>query len=881
MAGINTAIQIDDRMSPVLSSITNAMNLMYSSFTAAQNAASVGIDAAGMEATRQAIVHASAAATAYQKQLERLSQTPAPSPPPAPTWQSPTAPEVFMNTGAERFAQEMQSANAMAQQLYQSQLRISQQAGRMDIVPPGMMNDMASISNRMQDLQNRVQELNNIPVELRTAHTNNEIEAIRQRLSQAAEAQADLSNALSRMDVSAANAAYQRLNSVVNSTRQDIRNNTNAQNQFNSSIQTGQGMADGLKNRIKQFVGMYLSVHGVKMAIQFIGDTTSLQNVQNEAETKLQTIMQQRMGASPQMVQGIKDLTSAQQQLGVVGDEVQLSGAQQLATFLSTDGALSALIPAMNNLAVQQNGVNVSAQDMVNIGNMMGKVMQGQVGALTRVGVTFTKAQEKALKYGNEQERAAVLAQVITDNVGNMNAVMANTPQGQLQQIANTWEDIKEVVGAKLYPAVMQFFSIINANMPTAQTAVIGLAGVLSHLITAFGSVVNIAVAAAGVIRDNWWWLAPVIAGVTAAVIIYKGALLAFNIVQGISNTLKTVAQIRAAAHAAALAGETAATFSATVAQYGFNAALLACPLTWVVIAIIAVIVAIAAIVMWIYRWVQSVGGLRIAWLICVNAMLTFIGKLILGFMYGWMELQNGIDNIAYGFASFKAGVLNVLGNLRAQGLMILQDFINGAIDMVNQLINTVNAITGAGISTITWTAEFGSKAVIEEAENRKQRQNDLANMKSQNDAAAKERLWNQMRMQGEMDAAKAERDAEISRLQRENAAAKAEKNEAMYGGEAAGGVGDYLASTAGNTGNTAANTAAMADAMDIIDEDLKYMRDAAEQEIINRFTLAELKLDISNNNTLTKKADFDDFGRMMNDTLAEFLASAAEGGHF
>lgn len=373
MAGINTAIQLDDRMSPVLSSITNAMNLMYSSFTTAQNIASAGIDAAGMEATRQAIVNASAAVTAYQQQLERLSQTPAPPPPPAPTWQSPTAPEVFMNTGAERFAQEMQSANAMAQQLYQSQLRISQQAGRMDIVPPGMMNDMASISNRMQDLQNRVQELNNIPVELRTDRTNNEIEAIRQRLSQAAEAQSDLSNALSRMDVSAANAAYQRLNSVVNSTRQDIRNNTNAQNQFNRSVQTGQGMADGLKNRIKQFIGMYLSVQGVKMAVQFIADTTSLQNVQNEAETKLQTIMQQRMGASPQMVQGIKDLTSVQQQLGVVGDEVQLSGAQQLATFLSTDGALSTLIPAMNNLAVQQNGVNVSAQDMVNIGNMMGK----------------------------------------------------------------------------------------------------------------------------------------------------------------------------------------------------------------------------------------------------------------------------------------------------------------------------------------------------------------------------------------------------------------------------------------------------------------------------------------------------------------------------
>jgi len=141
---------------------------------------------------------------------------------------------------------------------------------------------------------------------------------------------------------------------------------------------------------------LYLGVQGIKMAVNFVGDTTSLQNIQTEAETKLGAVMRQRMGATPEMIQSIKDLTSAQQQLGVVGDEVQLSGAQQLSTFLTTDTALSTLIPAMNNLAVQQNGVNVSSQDMVNIGNMMGKVMQGQVGALTRVCFIFNAAQKKA-----------------------------------------------------------------------------------------------------------------------------------------------------------------------------------------------------------------------------------------------------------------------------------------------------------------------------------------------------------------------------------------------------------------------------------------------------------------------------------------------------
>ncbi|MCD7994520.1 MAG: hypothetical protein LUK37_23140 [Clostridia bacterium] len=100
------------------------------------------------------------------------------------------------------------------------------------------------------------------------------------------------------------------------------------------------------------------------------------------------------------------------------------------------------------------------------------------------------------------------------------------------------------------------------------------------------------------------------------------------------------------------------------------------------------------------------------------------------------------------------------------------------------------------------------------------------------------------------------------------------------------GGIGDNstipgaMEGIYNNTGDTAGNTAAMADSMDIMDEDLKYMRDAAEQEVINRFTLAELKVDVKNNNTLTKKTDFDDMGRALSMFTSEFLASAAEGGH-
>lgn len=190
-------------------------------------------------------------------------------------------------------------------------------------------------------------------------------------------------------------------------------------------------------------------------------DLTSAYQVQLVAETQLQTIMRQRMGANDEMIQSVKDLCSAQQELGVIGDEVQLSGAQQMATFLKSKQSLDVLIPAMNNLIAQQNGLNATNQDAVSIGNMMGKAMQGQVEVLQRVGITFTDAQKQVLQFGTESERAAMLAQVITDNVGNMNAELAKTDAGKWKQTENYLGDIKEQLGAMVqqYAPIITFLS--------------------------------------------------------------------------------------------------------------------------------------------------------------------------------------------------------------------------------------------------------------------------------------------------------------------------------------------------------------------------------------------------------------------------------------
>ena len=175
-------------------------------------------------------------------------------------------------------------------------------------------------------------------------------------------------------------------------------------------------------------------------------------NAATEAQTKLTTVMRQRMAATSEDVATVNEAVAAQSKLGVVGGTVQRSGLQQLATFASHKRTLTALLPAMNNLLTQQKGLNATSEDAVGIANLLGKALQGQTGALRRVGITFSETQEKALKAGNEGERAAMLAEIITQNVGNMNAELAKTDAGKAKQLANSFGGVLTNIGKALMP---------------------------------------------------------------------------------------------------------------------------------------------------------------------------------------------------------------------------------------------------------------------------------------------------------------------------------------------------------------------------------------------------------------------------------------------
>lgn len=236
---------------------------------------------------------------------------------------------------------------------------------------------------------------------------------------------------------------------------------------FKKVMHDNLSVAEKLQKKFTDIGSVNLGLDAVKEMATVMTDLSNAFAIQVEAETKLETVMRQRMNSTDEEIQSIKEFCSAQQEIGIIGDEVQLAGAQQIATFLNEKEALQSLIPAMNNLVAQQKGLNATSEDCRGIANLLGKAMQGQVSALREVGITFTEAEGKAVQFGTEQERAAALAKIITSNVGEMNAALAKTDAGKAKQMENTMGDLKEQIGsvvAGMMPMIERFNFFVTAG---------------------------------------------------------------------------------------------------------------------------------------------------------------------------------------------------------------------------------------------------------------------------------------------------------------------------------------------------------------------------------------------------------------------------------
>jgi len=255
------------------------------------------------------------------------------------------------------------------------------------------------------------------------------------------------------------------------------------------------GMGEGIGKLAKAAVGLAGAYMGFNAIKNFGSESVTAAKAQIDAETKLGAVLKNVhsiQAKGPEAYKAAKNellgVASNLQKVGVIGDEVSLSGMQQLATFQLNSKQIGTLSSGMGDLLAQQKGLNATQGDAVNIANMIGKAMDGQTGALSRVGISFTKAQGEAIKTGNATQRAAVIAQVLKQNVGGVNKALADTDQGKIKQMNNAWGDMKEQIGMKILPIQAKLAGSLSKLIPVIEK--IGT-GIMNNISPAFDYLLN------------------------------------------------------------------------------------------------------------------------------------------------------------------------------------------------------------------------------------------------------------------------------------------------------------------------------------------------------------------------------------------------------
>ncbi len=930
MGSIRTAIELQDNFTGILYQVIDSVNLGLAAMEDLHQTMNASVETASMDAARDSINQATMAvqqldaamqaAGSFDPGISAAPESPvtAAIPVSAPVdWQTDSM-EVFTGSGIERFQQEVQSTNSMLYTLGQTQSRIAASAAQTDLFPPGMEADMSSLQYRMQEIQNRMQAIANNPLNMGTNAANAEMERLRAQFTQAVQEQENLNQAVENMDVRAANEAYLRLSQTVGSTERYIRDNVDEQGRFNRALQDGMDGASGLKNMISSVAGAYIGMAGLKKAREWIDDCTAAFNTQLNAETQLISVLanmsegdyaasvEMEVGADTTAavdeingiqneVDGVsisvtaetKALTDAYEQItekaseiqgrGIYGDEAMIAAAAEFSTYFTDTDAIEMMMDTLADYAMgMTGGGEIDSTGMVDYATNLGKIMSGSYDAMTKKGFEFTDAQkaiiegeatreqivaalgEEYVDMSGDMQAAAAISQVIDESWSGLYESMSNTPEGKIIQMTNTWGDMKEVIGGQLYPYVLLFVDAITENWSTIQTVVDGITTGLEYMLGFFSWLVEGAIGFAQVVIDNWGWISPIIYGIIGALAVYNTYLAITKGLELASAAAKGVMAVWEGIHAAAVWATTGATWAEVTAQNGLNAAMYACPVVWIIVLIIALIAifyaAVAAVNHFAGTSVSATGIIAGAFAIVgahiINTFVVPVWNAIVAFINFFGNVFN--DKTAAIKVLFYDMCLTVIGYIQnlASAIEILLNKIPGVtVDITSGLDSFYAGLEQAQrvVKDESGWVEYAHKMDFVDYE-------DAANAGYAFGQGIEERIAN-------FDPS------------------------SLFGVEGIPSADEYANEMAGNglgegVNDIEENTGKMADSMDITGEELKYLRDIAEQETVNRFTTAEIHLSQTNHNMVKSGMDLDGVLSGLDEMLGEAGEIMAEGVH-
>ena len=606
------------------------------------------------------------------------------------------------------------------------------------------------------------------------------------------------SDAIDTDSIAQARNELARAEVAFNQIQQEIRRADEQQKKFNQDIRNGGSAADAMFSKIKFMAA--------RMGVAF-----SAKKVIELADTMTQTTARLDL-----MNDGLQTTEELQ-------NKIMASANRSRAAYQTTADAV-AKMGVMAGDAFANNDEIIAFTELI---NKQFTIAGTSAAGIDAAMLQLTQAMASGVLRGEELnsifEQAPTIIQSIADYL--------DVPIGNIRAMAQEGQITADIVKNAMFATADETNRKFE-SMPMTFAQV--WTNLQNQLLQTFQPLIQMIGSAAQWISDNWATIEPVLLAVAAAVGVLAVAFGVWKLV--------TLAQ--------------------TIAQWVLNSALLASPITWIVLAIAAVVGAIV-------YWINKIGGLRVAWLTVCNAIMTAWDWVKIGFFTGVYWVIGLWEKMQLAFKTVATNIANFMGDMKANVLMILQNMINSAISIINDFISVLNKIPGVSIDAIA-EVTFGTTAQMENGAAKSARNNELANYRSELEANAAARDASLNQMKADARRATADRQAEIAAAKVANAV-----------DDSATTLGNSLEGVYQNTGDTAANTGSMADSMDISGEDLKYLRDIAEREAINRYTIVD-GITVTNNNTNNISSDMDIDGVMekWNTDFTEILETAAEGVH-
>ena len=561
--------------------------------------------------------------------------------------------------------------------------------------------------------------------------------------------------------------------------------------------------------------------------------------------------------------------------------KIMASAQRSRAYYLDTAGAIASM-GANAGSAFANNDELIAFMEQVNKQFVIGgATAQGQSAAMLQLTQAMAAGALRGEELNSILENAPGIARAIESYMGvaegsikkyaqeglitaevvkNALFSVADETNAKFESMPLTWAQVWTNMQNKALTVMDPVLNKLNqiANSDDFNTFANGAITALGTVASVASGLLDIVVGIGSFMVDNWSWISPIVWGLVAAFVAYNSVALITNAVNGIIA-------ISTAAKAAAEMMSTGATFAATAAQHGLNAALLACPVTWIVLAVLALVVAIVALCNWIAKTTGVAssffgvitGGINVAIQAVKNAALV-VANVALGI---WSALGAVCSNIGTAFHNVIANVQGWFYGLLATALTVVE----GICAALNKLPFVEFDYSGISAKADEYAAKsaeaYGSTedyTSVADAFSEGFNTFDTFTDGWASDAFQAGAAWGD----GIADKVGGMFDFDLGAAGDD------------YGGFA-------LDQIAANTGSIADSTGGMADALDVNTEQLEYMLDIAERDVINRFTTAEVKIDMTGmTNKIDGNADLDGVLTTLTDGFAEALVTAAEGVH-